>query len=157
MNEQEIEKILTQLKNKISMLRVEYDQFFARVQKKPPVVLEKDVHDTIKRMNHEAPRFSKTEYRFLLETLEASFVSLQKYVSKMIGKSEMILAEDKDHVLQKAYFDYLKKDLEKPIPFDQFKHVILEHITKLKLAMNDQHAEFDVRVVDGKIKIKQIK
>ncbi|MCX8084800.1 MAG: hypothetical protein N3C60_07775 [Calditerrivibrio sp.] len=163
----EIKDDLERFENLIKMINFDYERFFAKVLKHPPVVYEREVNKIIAKYN--LNQITNTTLRFKFNNLVARYLTFRdKWNKKMLEyeglkktpiEFKKIIEEIEKPELQKTYdfSDQLTK-LPDHINKAKIQEIILD---KIKQYQSNGYNHFDVKIEieEGKpkLRIKPIK
>lgn len=157
----EIKDDLDRFDNLIKMINFDYERFFARVLKHPPIVYEREANKIIAKYN--LNQITNTTLRFRFNNLVAKYLTFRDKWNKKMLEFEGVkknVAEIKkrfDEVLNveenKPFFAEQLDKLPKNINRDKIESIIISKINEYK---QKGFTEIDVKIdiEDGKPKLR---
>lgn len=158
---------------KINRLKVNYEQYFARVLKREPVALRKELDSYVLKYSNQ--QITNTELKFKYSTLVAKYISYKQLWDKILRQieegtyirnkslkadsTEDIFGKDIKYKIIYQQFIEAKKKTNEPltnISYDKFIQTIIQQTERAKKELKCKDVDFKVVVKDGKTKISLI-
>jgi hypothetical protein len=171
------------LDTKISKLRVDYEQYFAKILKREPSALRDDIDRLIIKYSNQ--QITNTSLKFRYSTLTSKYTSYRQFWDRILRqieegtyargtavgarapeaplhtapiKNEKKPEDNKFRTVYQQYMEARKKGSEssKDMTYEEFSKAIVQQTEKIKRDYNCKDVEYKVTVKDGKTKISLI-
>ncbi|MBI5286694.1 MAG: hypothetical protein HY878_03785 [Deltaproteobacteria bacterium] len=162
------------LDSKINRLKIEYEQYFAKLLKREPTKLRDEIEKFILRYSNQP--IHNTALRFKYNTLVARYVSYKQYWSRILRQMEegvyerglvVKTSQEAKQVIQTTASDGGLKDIYQKyiearrqcnestanISYDGFVHTLIREAEKVKKTYRRRDIDYKVTIKDGKAKV----